>query len=77
MLTWLGCHYAKYEPIHVLVNCGCFLICIIAKIPEMHRVRIFGINSSPDFIPSVPSQDALDSPNPRGKAGDKLKKRTK
>ena len=46
LLCWLACHLATYKPIYVVVNCGIFVISIIAKIPEMHRVRIFGINSS-------------------------------
>lgn len=46
LLTWISCHYADYKPLPILVNCGIFLILIIAKIPEMHRVRIFGINST-------------------------------
>ena len=57
VLTWVACHTANYKPMFVVVNCGMFLICIIAKIPEMHRVRIFGINSTPGIdtpIESVP-----------------------
>lgn len=37
---------ADYKPIYVVVNSGIFLIVIIAKIPEMHRVRLLGINST-------------------------------
>lgn len=43
---WISCHVADYKPIYVVVNSAIFLICIIAKIPEMHRVRLFGINST-------------------------------
>ena len=46
LINYIACHTADYKPINVVVNCGIFLICIIAKIPEMHLVRIFGINSS-------------------------------
>lgn len=46
LLTWVACHVANYKAFYVFVNCGIFLICIIAKIPEMYRVRIFGINST-------------------------------
>ncbi len=49
LLTWIACHFANYKPIYIFVNCGIFLICIIAKIPEMHRVRLFGINSTAGF----------------------------
>lgn len=54
-LTWMACHTAHYEPIFVVVNGGMFLICIIAKIPEMHRVRLFGINSTPGIDEPVES----------------------
>mmetsp|Transcript_1860 Transcript_1860/g.2946 ORF Transcript_1860/g.2946 Transcript_1860/m.2946 type:complete len:181 (-) Transcript_1860:174-716(-) len=47
LLVWISCHAADYRPIYVVVNSGVFLILIIAKIPEMHRVRLFGINSTP------------------------------
>ena len=46
LITWMACYIADYKPIYIVVNCGMFLISIIAKIPEMHRVRIFGINST-------------------------------
>lgn len=46
VLAWSACHFSHYEPNSCVTNIGIFLICIIAKIPEMHRVRIFGINSS-------------------------------
>lgn len=46
LLTLIACWAADYRPFHIVVNCGVFLICIIAKIPEMHRVRLFGINST-------------------------------
>lgn len=46
LVTLAACHYADYKPIYVIVNCTMFAILIIAKIPEMHRVRLFGINST-------------------------------
>jgi hypothetical protein len=46
VITLLACAAASYEPVYVVVNLSVFLILIIAKIPEMHRVRIFGINST-------------------------------
>ena len=47
LITWMACYIADYKPMYILVNCSMFLILIIGKIPEMHRVRIFGINSTP------------------------------
>ena len=64
ILTWLACHTANYEPVSVVVNCGMFLIQIIAKIPEMHRVRIFGINSTPGI--DTPVQVPAGSASKRG-----------
>lgn len=46
VLTLIACYSADYKPFYIILNCGIFLVCIIAKIPEMHRVRIFGINST-------------------------------
>lgn len=56
--AWISCHVADYKSIYVVVNCGIFAICLIAKLPGMHRVRILGINSTPgidtniDYTPS-------------------------
>ena len=47
LVCWVACWAANYKPVPVVVNMGIFIICLIAKIPEMHRVRIFGINSTP------------------------------
>jgi hypothetical protein len=47
VLTWIACYAADYHKFHVLVNGAIFLISIIAKLPQMHRVRILGINSTP------------------------------
>jgi hypothetical protein len=41
LLTWLACNAADYKKFHVIVNLGIFFICIIAKMPQMHGVRIF------------------------------------
>ena len=42
----MACHVADYKPIYVIMNCGIFFILILAKIPQMHHVRLFGINST-------------------------------
>ncbi len=46
MLMLGSCVVASYEPIYVVVNGSVFLIMVLAKLPAMHRVRIFGINST-------------------------------
>jgi hypothetical protein len=51
--VWVSCHAAEYKPIFVVVNSAMFLVVIIAKIPEMHRVRLFGINATPGFDSKV------------------------
>ena len=60
MMSWIcrnlaACHYADYKPIYIIVNSGIFLILIIAKIPEMHRVRIFGINANKFEASEIPT----------------------
>lgn len=47
VLTWIACFAADYKAFHIIVNVAIFLICIIAKLPQMHGVRILGINSTP------------------------------
>jgi len=44
-LCGIACSINNYKSLHVIINCSIFLVVILAKIPEMHRVRIFGINS--------------------------------
>jgi len=45
--TLLAMYLTDYETLHVAVNAGLFLVQILPKIPEMHRVRLFGINATP------------------------------
>lgn len=47
VLTWVACYAADYKPFYIIINVAIFFILIIAKMPQMHRVRIFGINSTP------------------------------
>jgi hypothetical protein len=47
VLTWMACYAADYKPFYIVINVAIFFILIIAKLPEMHRVRILGINSTP------------------------------
>lgn len=43
-LCWMSCHLANYKTMVNVVNVGMFALCVIPKIPEMHRVRILGVN---------------------------------
>lgn len=47
LLCLVACFTADYKPFYLVVNCGIMAICVIGKFPQMHRVRIFGINSTP------------------------------
>ncbi len=47
ILCYAACHAADYKKFHILVNVGIFFICLVAKLPQMHGVRILGINSTP------------------------------
>ena len=57
VLTYLACYAADFQPLYIVVNCGIFIICIIAKIPQMHGVRILGINSTPGIDTPVQVPD--------------------
>ena len=46
-LTWMACYAADYKPFYIVINVAIFFILIIAKMPQMHGVRILGINSTP------------------------------
>ena len=67
LLCWIACHIANYQPFYILVNCGLFLICIIAKIPEMHRVRIFNINSTVGIDVPIEYSPKKQGTNKKGK----------
>mmetsp|Transcript_33464 Transcript_33464/g.24557 ORF Transcript_33464/g.24557 Transcript_33464/m.24557 type:complete len:183 (+) Transcript_33464:61-609(+) len=47
VITYIACYAADYKKFYVIVNLGIFFICLVAKLPQMHRVRILGINSTP------------------------------
>ena len=46
ILCWMSCHTADYKVSVNIVNVGMFCICLIPKVPEMHIVRLFGVNRS-------------------------------
>lgn len=64
--TLTACHFADYKPIYVIVNSAIFLVVIIAKIPEMHKIRLFGVNAEPEplhILERVTSEDSLKDRN--------------
>jgi len=44
LLTYAACHFAAYDPLLCLFNVTLWIIAILAKLPMMNGVRIFGIN---------------------------------
>lgn len=44
VLFFLASFYSKYDKIHFLVNASVLALNIIPKLPQLHGVRIFGIN---------------------------------
>jgi hypothetical protein len=61
VLTLIACYTADYKPFYIIVNVAIFFICIIAKMPQMHGVRILGINSTPGIDNPIQLQDSGDS----------------
>lgn len=47
LLCLVACFTADYKPFYIVVNCGIMSISVIGKLPQMHGVRILGINSTP------------------------------
>lgn len=45
-LCWMSCHLSNYKTMVNVVNLGMFALCVIPKIPEMHRVRVLGVNQT-------------------------------
>ena len=41
---FLASFYTKYDPYHFAVNAISLLTVLIAKLPQLHGVRLFGIN---------------------------------
>ena len=45
-LCYMSCSTAKYERTAIVVNVSMLCLALIPKFPEMHKVRLFGMNSS-------------------------------
>jgi len=46
VLTLLAIHYNDYSPVEFALNIFALLIALIPKLPGMHLVRLFDINST-------------------------------
>ncbi|XP_032385443.1 ORM1-like protein 1 [Etheostoma spectabile] len=44
ILYFLASFYTKYDTTHFVINTASLLSVLIPKLPQLHRVRIFGIN---------------------------------
>ncbi|NWW99385.1 ORML1 protein, partial [Caloenas nicobarica] len=44
ILYFLASFYTKYDPAHFILNTTSLLTVLIPKLPQLHGVRIFGIN---------------------------------
>jgi hypothetical protein len=70
LLCLVACFTADYKPFYIVVNCGIMFISVIAKMPQMHRVRILGINSTVG-IDSKVEYSPVKSDTPKGSKGKK------
>ncbi|GIX89360.1 ORM1-like protein 3, partial [Caerostris darwini] len=43
-LFFLASFYTKYDSVHCLVNFSTLVVVLLPKMPQFHRVRLFGIN---------------------------------
>lgn len=41
---FLASFYTKYNPTHFVINTASLLSVLIPKLPQLHGVRLFGIN---------------------------------
>ncbi|NWH67302.1 ORML2 protein, partial [Geococcyx californianus] len=44
VLYLLTSFYTKYDPVHFILNTASLLSVLLPKLPQLHRVRLFGIN---------------------------------
>lgn len=47
LLTYLACHCCDYDPLLSSINIVVWLVLMLAKLPQMIGVRLFGINRTP------------------------------
>ncbi len=40
----IASHYTSYDWVHLAINGAVLAVLLIAKLPEMHRVRLFHVN---------------------------------
>lgn len=71
LICWISCYSANYKPLDCVVNSVMFLICVIPKVPEMHRVRVFGINETTGI------DDEIEFDNRRISSSDSIGSRTR
>jgi hypothetical protein len=48
VLFMVSAHVSLYQPIHLAINLAVLAILLVAKLPELHGVRILGINKARD-----------------------------
>ncbi|KAL6073001.1 sphingolipid homeostasis protein orm1 [Balamuthia mandrillaris] len=49
ILFMITSHYTHYHPPTLVLNLIALAVLIVAKIPQMHKVRIFGVNAGPSM----------------------------
>jgi hypothetical protein len=67
-ICWMACHVSNYKPVVNIVNVGMFLLSIIPKVPEMHGVRIFGLNSTSGIDDPIEITNSREGSSPRASA---------
>eukprot|EP01135_Chromosphaera_perkinsii_P004555 Nk52_evm25s288 gene=Nk52_evmTU25s288 len=43
LLFYIGIHYSEQNPVYFAINLITLLLVLIAKLPQMHQVRLFGL----------------------------------
>ncbi len=79
LLCYLGCKFVNWEKWICLLNLGVWFVCIVAKMENMHGVRLFGVNRTigiddyVDAVVKVNSGRANSSRSDGGSGGGRLK----
>jgi len=46
ILCLIACFRSNYRPSYIVINCIVMFFCTVPKVPAMHRVRLFGVNTT-------------------------------
>jgi hypothetical protein len=46
LLCFIACYRSNYNMSYIAVNFAVWIVCIVPKVPGMHQIRLFGLNTT-------------------------------